>query len=50
MCDNRGGFLPFLNYGATEFFEHSEVHSETQSVKNASASARAELQDGNGSV
>ena len=24
MCDNRGGFLPFLNFGATESFQHSE--------------------------
>ena len=24
VCDDHGGFLPFLNYGATECFQHSE--------------------------
>ena len=23
ICDNRGGFLPFMNYDATELFQHS---------------------------
>ena len=24
MFDNRGGFPPFINHGATELFQHSE--------------------------
>ena len=24
MCDNRGGFLSFINHGATELFQHLE--------------------------
>ena len=23
ICDNRGGFLPFINYVATELYQHS---------------------------
>ena len=25
MCNNRGGFLPFINYDATEFCQHSKA-------------------------
>ena len=50
ICDNRGGFLPLINYDATELFQYSTPHSVIQSVKNAAVSAPAEFRDGTGSV
>ena len=50
MCDNRGGFLSFVNYGATELFQHSNSALCDSKRENATASAPAELRDGTGSV